>query len=141
MAIERGICAAPSYLDRRGTPRGPADLADHDALIFTLAATPQAWTLQRGEARETVTVQGRFRANNSLALRDAAMAGSGLAFIPLIYARDALADGQLVRLLPDWSGEPHHLYGVYPAHRETSHKLRLFLDFLVEELAALDARG
>ncbi len=135
MAIERGICAAPAYLDTRGRPDSPSGLAGHDALLFSLAAAPNSWTLERGGTRETVTVQGRFRANNSLALRDAAMAGSGLAFIPLIYAREALADGRLVRVLPDWSGEPQHLYGVYPAHRETSRKLRLFLDFLVAELA------
>ncbi|WP_138511270.1 LysR family transcriptional regulator [Maricaulis alexandrii] len=138
MAIERGLVASPAYLEARGTPEVPDALAGHDALIFSLAASPNAWTLQRDEVRETVTVQGRFRANNSLALRDAAMASSGLAFIPLIYARNALADGRLVRVLPDWSGEPQHLYGVYPAHRETSRKLRLFLDFLVHHLAAPD---
>ena len=138
MAIERGLVASPAYLEARGTPEVPDALAGHDALIFSLAASPNAWTLQRDEVRETVTVQGRFRANNSLALRDAAMAGSGLAFIPLIYARNALADRRLVRVLPDWSGEPQHLYGVYPAHRETSRKLRLFLDFLAHHLAAPD---
>ncbi|WP_203292227.1 LysR family transcriptional regulator [Maricaulis parjimensis] len=140
MAIERGVCAAPAYLEARGRPETPAELTQHEALIFTLAAQPHAWTLESGGARESVSVKGRFRANNSLALRDAAIAGSGLAFIPLIYAREAMAAGHLVRVLPDWSGETQHLYGVYPAHRETSRKLRLFLDFLVDSLGGLTGR-
>ncbi|WP_300542291.1 LysR family transcriptional regulator [Maricaulis sp.] len=134
MTIERGLLASPAYLERRGVPASPSGLADHNCLIFTMAAAPTTWSLRAGRSSKSVSVQGNFRANNSLALRDAAIAGAGIAFIPLLYAEEAREAGALVRVLPDWSGEGHNLFGVYPGHRESSRKLRLFLDCLVEGL-------
>ncbi|KFL37357.1 LysR family transcriptional regulator [Arenimonas donghaensis] len=128
--IERMVCASPAYLARCGTPESPEDLSGHRCLTYSLSATPRSWVLGRDGESVRIAVDGGFRANNSLAVREAAIEGLGLALLPKIYAADALASGRLVRVLPDWSGEPHALYGVYPQHREASLKIRSLLDFL-----------
>lgn len=134
MDIERVVCASPDYLARCGTPQHPDELAGHRCLIYSLSATPRVWLLEKGGETARMAVGGGFRANNSLALREAAVEGLGLALLPKIYAMDALASGRLVRVLPEWRGERHALYGVYPAHREGSLKVRYLLDFLIEAI-------
>lgn len=132
MDLDRIVCAAPNYLEREGRPSSPSDLPGHAALIFSYSASPNLWRLEKDGVREEVAVSRRFRANSSLAIRDAALQGLGLALLPLVYVDDALRRGQLVDALPGWKGEPQAVYAVYPAHRETSRKLRLFIDFLIE---------
>jgi DNA-binding transcriptional LysR family regulator len=72
-----------------------------------------------------------------MAIRQAALEGLGIALIPVAYVREDLADGGLVNVLPDWRGEPQGLFAVYPAHRESSFKIRLLVDFLRHEFAAI----
>lgn len=134
MDIERVVCASPDYLARSGTPERPEDLSGHRCLIYSLSASPRSWVLEKEGMVTRVAVEGGFRANNSLAVRDAAIEGLGIALLPRIYAVDALESGRLVRLLPEWGGELHALYGVYPQHREASLKVRSLLDFLVEAI-------
>lgn len=134
MDIERVVCASPDYLARCGTPESPEDLIDHRCLTYSLSATPRSWVLDKGGDSVRITVESGFRANNSLAIREAAVEGLGVALLPKIYAVDALGSGRLVRVLPDWGGELHALYGVYPQHREASLKVRSLLDFLVEAI-------
>lgn len=133
--LDRVLCASPEYLGQRPELTKPGDIKDHDCLIYSLSQSPNRWALQSGGHAETVQVCGRYRVNSSLAITSAAIEGLGLAFIPRLYVEKALKDGQLVKVLPNWSGSPQALYGIYPGHRETSRKLRLFIDFLVEALS------
>ncbi|RAN37978.1 LysR family transcriptional regulator [Hyphomonas sp. GM-8P] len=135
--IERVLCASPDYLEAAGTPEDPADLAGHASLAFSVSATPDTWSLVSGSRRQSVTVNVKYRANNSMAIRQAALKGLGIALIPVAYVREDLADGGLVNVLPDWRGEPQGLFAVYPAHRESSLKIRLLVDFLRDEFAAI----
>lgn len=132
MNLDRIVCAAPEYLERNGRPASPSELSGHAALIFSFSASPNVWRLEKGGEREEVSVNKRYRANSSLAIRDAALQGLGLALLPLVYVDDALRSGELVDALPGWKGEPQAVYAVYPAHRESSCKLRLFIDFLID---------
>ena len=101
--------AASAYLRRRGAPLHPVDLAGHACLAY-LRPGPAAWAFERlGEVtagiepeRCSVTVQGPLRANNSEVLRDAALAGLGIALLPDFSAAEALRSGRLRALLPDW---------------------------------------
>lgn len=101
--------AASSYLRRQGTPGHPAELAGHACLAY-LRPGPASWAFERlGEPaapaepeRCSVTVQGPLRANNSEVLRDAALAGLGIALLPDFSATEALRSGRLRALLPDW---------------------------------------
>ena len=96
------VCAAPAHLARAGTPAEPADLLRHPCMSYWRESSDDAWLLVRGAQRETVRVQGRYHANNPEAVACAALAGLGVALLPTYVCEQALAGGQLLRLLPDW---------------------------------------
>ncbi|MBI5255011.1 MAG: LysR family transcriptional regulator [Burkholderiales bacterium] len=115
------LVASRAYLRRRGTPRQPAELAAHECLHYLRPGETPAWQLvpRHGPAgaKLTVPVAGCFAANNSEALREAALGGLGIALLPDFSAQAALAAGKLVPVLPDWQpvgnfGE--HLYAIRP---------------------------
>lgn len=116
------LVASRAYLRRRGTPVLPADLARHDCLHYLRPGDPPAWQLLRRGGREaghktTVPVAGPFAANNSEALREAALGGLGIALLPDFSAEAGLKSGKLVEVLPDWQpvgsfGE--QLYAIRP---------------------------
>lgn len=102
------IVATRAYLRKRGTPETPADLASHDCLFYPRPQDSPGWTFERvtgrktGSGRITVPISGPFAANNSEALRDAALDDLGIALVPDFSAQAALGSGKLVRVLPDW---------------------------------------
>ena len=106
------LVASRAYLRRRGMPAGPADLAGHDCLTYLRAGESAAWQLQPlsvdGPA-VTVPVAGPLSASNSEVLRDAALAGLGIALLPDFSALAALRAGKLVVVLPDW--QPVGVFG------------------------------
>lgn len=117
------LVASRAYLRRRGTPAEPAELAAHDCLHYLRAGEAPAWQLLPGAgsgargAKVTVPVAGPFAANNSEALREAALGGLGIALLPDFSAQAALAAGKLLRVLPGWTpvgsfGE--QLYAIRP---------------------------
>jgi DNA-binding transcriptional LysR family regulator len=98
------LVAHRGYLRRRGTPATPQDLAAHDCLHYPRSGTP-VWSFEpaRGKGeRVNVTVRGSFAANNSEALREAALGGVGIALVPDFSAQRDLQAGKLVALLPEW---------------------------------------
>jgi len=99
------LVASRSYLRRRGEPQTPTDLQSHNCLHYPRSQDSPAWTfedLQHSE-RVTVPVTGNFAANNSEALREAALSGAGIALMPDFSAQAALVQGKLQRVLPKWS--------------------------------------
>ncbi|TFH84876.1 LysR family transcriptional regulator [Billgrantia azerbaijanica] len=124
--VRRVLCAAPSYLQQAGEPRAVGELQQHDCLIYTLSSSPQRWLL----GGEEVTVNGRLQADNSLALREALLAGQGIAQMPTFLVGEELRAGRLVRVLPDVEPEKHYLFVVYPPGRQLSAKVRLFVEYL-----------
>ncbi len=97
------VCAAPAHLARAGTPEQPADLLAHPCMSYWRERSDDAWVLQQGDAQQTVRVQGRYHANNPEAVALAALAGLGVALLPLYVCAEDLACGRLQRLLPGWS--------------------------------------
>ena len=101
------LVATPAYLRRSGVPQLPQELARHNCLHYPRSQDRPAWTLERRDpaAQERVTVQvsGSLAANNSEALRDAALAGLGIALLPDFSAQASLRAGKLVEVLPDWT--------------------------------------
>ncbi|MFZ2987969.1 LysR family transcriptional regulator [Ideonella sp.] len=99
------LVASPDYLARRGTPAVPAELSLHDCLFYPRAGEAAAWSfepLAGAGARLSVALHGPLSANNSEMLREAALAGLGVALLPDFSARAALAQGTLTEVLPDW---------------------------------------
>jgi DNA-binding transcriptional LysR family regulator len=134
------LCAAPAYLARYGAPRTPQELAGHNALSYAYAGTPRVWrfTDAAGTLLE-VRVAGSLHANSGDALRSAAEAGLGLICEPDFLVGDALRDGRLVHLLPEYQGPGGDIWAVYPSRRHLSLKVRLFVDHIAAAFAALQA--
>lgn len=98
------VCAAPAHLARAGTPQRPDDLVQHPCMAYWRERSDDAWLLRHDDGRQqTVRVQGRYHANNPEAVALAALAGLGVALLPVYVCADALADGRLQRLLPGWT--------------------------------------
>ncbi len=105
------LVASPDYLQRRGAPADPQALAGHDCLGYRRAGGVLSWRFEPagGGAQVSVPIRGCFAANNSEALREAAIGGLGLAVLSDFTAQRALLDGLLVPVLPDW--RPVGLFG------------------------------
>lgn len=124
------LVASAEYLERAGAPTRPAELADHAALIYSLSPTGAAWTLTRDGRDETVKVRGPLQANSSLALREAALQGLGVARMPLFVVGEDLARGRLLRVLPGWDLPEQGIHVVTTAREQQPRKTRAFVEFL-----------
>jgi DNA-binding transcriptional LysR family regulator len=133
--VRKIVCASPSYLERRGVPETPADLADHCCLNYSNLASPDEWSfVTRDGQRWPVEVRGRLRVNNGDTLREAALGGSGIATLPSFIVGRDLQAGTLVSLLADYVPQDLPMHAVYPHNRHLSPKVRAFVDFLVEQI-------
>jgi len=128
------LCAAPEYLAAHGMPRTVEDLSAHECLLYSYQVSGGKWRFDGPNGRRELRVQGRLRANSGESVLAAALAGFGIARLPSFICGDALRDGRLIRLLPDWIDpfEPV-INAIYPASRNLSPKVRVFIDFLVEQ--------
>jgi len=131
----RVIVAAPSYLARRGTPRIPGDLARHDCLILAgSSGAHDLWRLRDPRGGElTVRVTGRFESSLGEVVRDAAIAGLGIAVHSEWLVCDDIRAGRLVRVLPRYAPPPSAIYAVTPPRRLMPERVRAFIAFLVEQ--------
>ena len=97
------ICAAPAHLDASGMPQAPQDLTAHPCMSYWRESSDDSWQLVQGDDVQRVRVHSRYHANNADAVACAALAGLGVALLPLYVCADDIAAGRLVRLLPDWT--------------------------------------
>ena len=134
-SVEMRMCAAPSYLTRKGTPQHPDDLDVHDIIAFVPIPRLATWSLHGpdGTAVE-LTPSARLSSNNLMAVRDSVYAGGGITLLPEFVCGDCSSG--LVHLLPEWTADPAELYAVYPSTRNISPKLRAFIEFLATKLAS-----
>jgi DNA-binding transcriptional LysR family regulator len=132
----RVLCASPDYLQRHGTPRTPADLAAHDCLLLVGSQGRQdMWHFTDRKGREIAQrVQGRFESNQGALLRDAVVAGLGIALHSLWHVHEQLRSGQLQVLLPDYPIATTGIHAVMPQRRLVPPRVRAFVDFLAERL-------
>jgi DNA-binding transcriptional LysR family regulator len=132
--LRYGLFAAPAYLARRGSPDHPSDLAQHAILAFAGGSHQATWVLSQGSRQERVELQPRLKANNVFAVRDAAIAGLGIAQMPLIVAAPALQAGQLQPVLLDWSLAAVPIHAVFASARYLTPKVRGFIDLAVDAM-------
>jgi DNA-binding transcriptional LysR family regulator len=130
--IHGAILASPAYLDRRGRPQSPADLADHDAVVQTGMRQGESWRFQDGKRTITVRPEARFRADNAEAVAKAAVAGLGVAMLPTFLAGEFIETGELEPLLMDFpiAGDAG-LYIVRPPGSPAA-KVRVLTERMVE---------
>jgi len=132
-SIARVYCCSPQYLAAHGAPGEPADLASHQCLPYGHSRQVQ-WRFQVDGKPLSVNVSGQIRANNGDLLRDAALAGMGIAYLPEFIVGAALRDGSLVTVLDAFVTEPLVLSAVYPQHRQSSRPVQVLIEFLREHL-------
>ncbi|BCH21235.1 LysR family transcriptional regulator [Mesorhizobium sp. L-8-3] len=130
----RILCASPDYLARQGIPEVPTDLARHHCVIAGASTASADWELEGPHGQETVQVAGRFAANEMQAVIAAAIAGYGIAQVPHGIAEASIKDGQLRRVLNDYTTPVGGLYAVYPSSRYLSPLVRAFIDLAVGRL-------
>ena len=123
--------ASPAYLAAKGEPLTPKDLLQHDCLAYTLLTTGNEWHFTGPSGEDAVRVQGPFRADNSEAVRQAALAGLGIAVLPTWLVTEDLAAGTLLRLLPDWTPVAADVSVLYAPAARVASKVRVFVDHVV----------
>jgi DNA-binding transcriptional LysR family regulator len=139
------LVASPAYLNRKGTPQRPEDLAQHDGLRFkTAGPRPLLWHLVHSEMpHETreVEVNTVMWSNHTGTLLRAAIDGIGLTFSSVDVVAPYLSSGQLVQVLQPWTYGQLTLYAALPSRQFLPQRTRVFLDFLTEQTQLLVAKA
>lgn len=128
--LTQGLYAAPFYLERQGAPAAPVDLPEHECILIGTRQQRVDWTFRRGSSTVTVTVKGRFAANNQGLTRGLTEAGMGIAVLDPSLSRAAIQAGRLVPLLTAWELPRLPVYAVTTS-RLNSSAVRAFVEFVV----------
>lgn len=124
------VCAAPSYLARRGEPRTPAELLQHDCLHYTLLKVADEWRFRDATGSFSVPIEGRFSAASGGTLREAALAGIGLAVLPYFIVAADVRASRLLTILDEFSFVRLAVQAVYAPTRVLPANVRAFVDLL-----------
>lgn len=152
-AIERRLLASPTYLERRGVPKTPTQLERHDLCLGVprgvddFGRGPRVLTGRDSHGRPSFQLFGPNRASvviskrprltvdDDVQLREAALAGAGIALLPMLACRRELEAGRLCVVLDDWAPSVTRMHAVYPASHHFAAKLHAFVEFMHEWLA------
>jgi len=133
--VERVLCASPAYLARRGSPKAPRELSDHDCLLLRFPGSQQfRWTLEFQGESISAPIQGPVDADDGDVLTQWALDGLGIVLKPLYEVAPYLADGRLVEVLPEARTQAVTLGVLYPTRRMLPPRTKTFIDMAVEEL-------
>jgi len=130
------ICAAPCWLDEFGRPEKPDDLIDRDCLIYT-GANSRGWPLLIDGKVKWMKVAGRFSSDNGDMLAEMAINSGGLVHLPRFIVEDAVSDGRLEVVLPDYCTSSINAWALYPERRHQPARVRLLIEHLANELGAI----
>ena len=128
----RILCASPHYLQQRGEPQVPQDLALHPCLVYSNEAKAEKWTLRGPAGSESVNVNGPLCANNGDILCAAAVEGLGITLLPTFIVGTEIRAGRLVQVLPQYTPNEISVHTVFPSRRYLSARIRTFVDFLAD---------
>lgn len=138
MPIRHRLCATRDYLERAGAPGHPQDLLLHSCLYLGETPDDCRWQFRREGVTETVRVHGRYVVNHSEVRLEGVLNHLGIGSLPEFTAHAALQDGRIVQVLPDWEFLTPAYYGsawlLYPANRHLPPKVRVMVDYLVEQV-------
>ena len=131
------LVASPAYLARAGAPASPQELRERETLDYGGELDPGPWQLvgAHGESMRAEHTP-RVLCHDFIVLREAALAGLGIAQLPESVVREDLRSGALTRVLPDWSSPEGIVHVVFPSRRGLLPAVRSFIDFLAERLPA-----
>ena len=131
--IRRYICAAPSYLSRRGTPTSIDAIAQHDAIDMPGPdGRARSWSFSRGEEVFKLQSKPRVCVNEALTIHRLVINGAGIGLLSGYICAPEIEAGRLMRLLPEWSPSPVEVSIVFPSRRELAPTVRAFADYMKE---------
>ncbi len=142
MPIRHVICATEAYLQQHGTPRTPQDLRTHSCISLGETPADARWKFRREGKSETVQTYGRYAANHTAVRLDAVRQHVGIGSLPLFTAREALAKGDIVQVLPEWefiSSYSGDLWLLWAGDKHMPARMRVMIDYLSETVPALNA--
>lgn len=129
------VVATPQYLALKGLPTEPRDLTQHNCLLYSYAASGDAWPFRQGERDTAVHVHGNLRTNNGDLILAAVLGHQGVAILPEFMVGARLCRGELVEILSDFRLPASAVYAIYPHSRHLSTKVRVMVDLLVRAFA------
>ncbi len=132
------VCAAPSFLAHHGAIDSLAALAVAPCVLH--GCGPAVWNFETPEGQKSITVDGPLCTNNVVIIRDAVLAGVGVAWLREYVIDGALGDGRLVRLLPEARLPPIRVFGIMPKQARQTATVRAVLDILGAALRAQAAK-
>jgi DNA-binding transcriptional LysR family regulator len=126
------LVAAPEYLKGHAAPKEPADLQQHDCIVYHRWGRDNVWWFAGPEGALSAAVRGRFRANNSDAVRRAALTGHGIALLSHLLVADDISAGRLLVLMPAFPPARFPIIIVYPSRRNLPPRVRAVIEYLIE---------
>lgn len=136
--MEDVICAAPSYLERRGAPEEPEELTEHRCLIYLNPIRMRRWTFRKERRVRVVEVSGATAYNTHQAMTGPLLEGIGIGKLPEYFVRHLLREKRLVRLFPDYQCDQLPIYLVHHELGGQPPRVRKFVDFLRQSLEGKD---
>lgn len=134
-AVPRVLVAQPGYLERRGVPAAPADLAAHDCLVYSERRAKTIWALSKGGDTAQVAVTPCFASNSGDLLARLAEAGEGITLLPDFLVAQAVASDRLRPVLPEWAPPPIWLTATFPPYTALPARVEAFTEFVEATVA------
>jgi LysR family transcriptional regulator, regulator for bpeEF and oprC len=131
--MKRVLCAAPDYLERKGTPGSLKDLVGHDVIEMPRTdGRARTWNFIKGGRTTEVGIKPRVGVNDALTINRLIINGAGIGIISCYLCANEIAAGRLVHLLSDWTPPPVEMNMIFPSKRELAPVVRCFVDFMKE---------
>jgi DNA-binding transcriptional LysR family regulator len=134
-------CASPAYVRRRGLPKTPEDLREHDCIVVVGEPDAVRWPFRGRRGPTLVPVTGRLRSNSFALAHTATLAGLGIAIFPEFACADDLRRRRLVTVLDDWLVDVGSVWLVHPRARFLTARVRMFVELAIERLAGRLAKS
>lgn len=131
----RLVVGTPEYFARVGMPAMPADLNQHEAIVYAQRGGGELWTFSREGDEVDVTVSGRIRVSAAEGMRTAVLGGMGLAVASRWMFSTELQSGRVKAVLTDWTLPALDLWAVFPSGRLVTARARAFVEFVEETLS------
>ncbi len=130
------LCASQTYIQQHGLPKTPLDIIEHQCIIDSNFRIGKQWPFisPKGQA-VTVDVKSAISVNSPQAVREVAIADGGIAMCPEFIVEDAIIEGKLTSILPEYTTLEFGLYAIYPHRKYVAKKVRCFIDYALEQFA------
>lgn len=132
------VAASPDYLLKHDAPTAPSDLAQHNCLIYrSWDRNYTSWAFTKQEKELNIKVTGNYSVDLAEAVRDAAIAGWGVAYLATYLLRDEFRSGKLIQVLPDWrASQSMPFYAVYPSRQHMPKKISAVIEFIKQKIGS-----